>query len=258
MKLNSPKVKYNKSKGDDSLKYMGSKNRLAKELVPIIQSYINKDTKGYLEPFVGGANVIDKVKCEKKYGSDNHKYLIEFLDALSKGYEPPKHISEEEYKYIKTHQEEYEAKFLGYVGFQLSYGAKWFDTFRRDKQGKRKYDEEAYRNVMKQAPNLKGIKFKCCSFQDLPKEKINGYVIYCDPPYKGTAKYSTGEFQYEEFYEWCREMSKNNIVLISEYDMPEDFECIWEKEHKCLLYSEKKSCDDKNERIERLYTYKAS
>lgn len=37
------------------MKYVGSKNKLAKELVPIVQSYINNDTKGYLEPFVGGA-----------------------------------------------------------------------------------------------------------------------------------------------------------------------------------------------------------
>ena len=34
--------------------YMGSKNKLAKEIVPIIQSYITDETKGYLEPFVGG------------------------------------------------------------------------------------------------------------------------------------------------------------------------------------------------------------
>ena len=33
--------------------YMGSKNKLSKELVPIIQSYIMEDTKGYIEPFVG-------------------------------------------------------------------------------------------------------------------------------------------------------------------------------------------------------------
>lgn len=36
------------------MKYLGSKNRIAKYLVPIIESYINEDTKGYLEPFVGG------------------------------------------------------------------------------------------------------------------------------------------------------------------------------------------------------------
>jgi site-specific DNA-adenine methylase len=189
---------------------MGSKNKLAKELSPIIQSYVDKGCKGYLEPFVGGANMIDKIKCDNKYGSDNHKYLIAFLNSLSKGYEPPKNISEEEYKYIKTHQNEYSDEFLGYVGFQLSYGAKWFDTFRRDKIGKRKYDEEAYRNVMKQAPLLKNIKFKCCSFQDI--NNIKGFVIYCDPPYRDTASYSTGDFPYEEFYNWCREKLKRDNI----------------------------------------------
>lgn len=236
------------------MKYMGSKNRLAKELVPIIQSYITSDIKGYLEPFVGGANMIDKIKCDKKYGSDNHKYLIAFLDALSKGYEPPINISEEEYKHIKSHQEDYIDEFLGYVGFQLSYGAKWFDTFRRDKIGKRKYDEEAYRNVMKQAPLLKGIIFKNCSFQDI--NNIKGFVIYCDPPYKGTTKYKTEEFSYEEYYDWCREMAKNNIVLCSEYWMPDDFECIWSKETKANFDCNRKSDDDKNNRVEKLFICK--
>lgn len=237
------------------MKYMGSKSRMTKYLVPIIQRYIDKNNiKNYLEPFVGGANVIDKVKCDRKFGSDSHKQLIAFLDALSNDYEPPKHISEEEYKYIKTHQDEYEDKFLGYVGFQLSYGAKWFDSYRRDKEGKRKYDEEAYRNVMKQAPNLKGVKFKCCCFKDI--KNISGYVIYCDPPYKDTTNYSTGEFPYEEFYEWCRAMSEKNIVLISEYNMPDDFECIWKKENKCLVDSKKSVNDDKNKRVEKLFIYR--
>lgn len=37
------------------MQYVGSKNKLSKDLAPIIQSYIKSDTKGYLEPFVGGA-----------------------------------------------------------------------------------------------------------------------------------------------------------------------------------------------------------
>ena len=61
------------------MKYVGSKNRLAKELTPIIQSYITDDTKGYLEPFVGGANMIDKISCNNKFGCDIHEELIELL-----------------------------------------------------------------------------------------------------------------------------------------------------------------------------------
>ena len=44
--------------------YQGSKNRLAKFLVPIIQKYIDDNNiKTYIEPMCGGANLIDKIKC---------------------------------------------------------------------------------------------------------------------------------------------------------------------------------------------------
>ena len=48
------------------MRYMGSKNRISKYIVPIIQSYINDNTNCYIEPFVGGANMIDKIQCDKK------------------------------------------------------------------------------------------------------------------------------------------------------------------------------------------------
>lgn len=40
------------------MKYVGSKNRLSKDLVPIIQSYIDdNDIENYWEPFVGGGKL---------------------------------------------------------------------------------------------------------------------------------------------------------------------------------------------------------
>jgi hypothetical protein len=42
--------------------------------VPIIQKYIDDNhIEYYYENFVGGANVIDKMKCKNKYGSDNQE-----------------------------------------------------------------------------------------------------------------------------------------------------------------------------------------
>ena len=114
---------------------------------------------------------------------------------------------------------------------------------------------EAIRNLLKQSPNLKDIKFECGDFREV--NNISGYVIYCDPPYKGAKGYSgTNKFPYEEFYNWCREMSKDNVVLISEYWMPDDFECIWEKESKVNFDSNRKSNEDKNKRIEKLFKLK--
>lgn len=144
------------------------------------------------------------------------------------------------------------------MGFCATFGAKYFGGYARSKSDKfiGEKTSMAIKNLKKQAPNLKDIKFMNCSFLDLPKDKIKGYVIYCDPPYRGTTKYKTEEFPYEEFYEWCREMSKNNIVLISEYNMPDDFECIWQKETKVNFDSNRVSNDDKNNRIEKLYIVK--
>ena len=53
---------------------------------------------------------------------------------------------------------------------------------------------------MKQIPNLIGIRFRQFDFRDLPLDKIKNYVIYCDIPYRGTTKYKTEIFPYEDFY----------------------------------------------------------
>ena len=237
--------------------YMGSKNRLSKHLVPIIQSYINKDVKGYIEPFLGGANIIDKIQCDNKIGCDIHEELIELLKYVANlNNSIPDMISEEEYNNVKNNKENYPKWYVGLVGFCSTFGAKYFGGYARSK--KDKFDGEksylALKNLNKQRDNLINIKFECCDFRDI--KDISDYVIYCDPPYRNTTKYKTETFPYEEFYDWCREMSKNNIVLISEYWMPDDFECIWEKESKVNFDSNRKANDNKNKRIEKLFICK--
>lgn len=64
------------------MNYIGSKRRLAARIVPHIQEAIK--TTGfslYLEPFVGGANVIDKVDAPYRIGADNQRYLVALLSA---------------------------------------------------------------------------------------------------------------------------------------------------------------------------------
>ena len=55
--------------------------------------------------------------------------------------------------------------------------------------------------------------------------------MYCDIPYFNTKQYETSkDFDYENFYNWCRENKSKYQIFISEYQMPDDFKCIWSKE----------------------------
>lgn len=212
------------------MKYMGSKNRIAKDILQFTQTNRAWE-QWYIEPFVGGGNMIDKIRGNCK-GYDNNEYTIEALKLIRDNPESlPKsneEINEAQYKHIRDNKKCYSSGLIGYVGFALSYGGKWFGGWRRDSVGKRDYVAEAYRNAVKQSLKLQNCFLITSSYLKLrfPEESI----IYCDPPYAGSTKYKTG-FDHVEFWEWCRKISsKGHRVYISEYEAPDDFECIWQKE----------------------------
>lgn len=117
----------------------------------------------------------------------------------------------------------------------------------------RNYFNEAYRNAEKQAPNLKGIEFGCQNYWELDPNTKNA-VIYLDSPYAGTKQYGyarQGKFDFDKYHQWCREISKNNYVFISEQTMPDDFEVIWEQDCKRTA-----GRDNNFKAVERLFRYK--
>ena len=103
-----------------------------------------------------------------------------------------------------------------------------------------------------QASLLKGIKFDVHSFEDYNSNNFSGCLFYLDPPYRNTKVYDGKDgFSYEKFYDWCKELGKNNYVFISEYYMPSDFKCIWSKERKVMQKSDR----EKGEiAVEKLFT----
>lgn len=218
------------------MKYMGSKSRIAKHILPIMLKEAEKHgiTK-WVEPFVGGANMIDKVpKSFKRIGYDLNDYIIEMFKSLQQGFIPKDLYSKEEYDYIKANKDENKA-LTGYVGINCSYSGKWFGGYAgivNTKGGVRNYQEEAKRNVLKQIVNLKDVEFHTSSYEALD---FNDCLIYLDPPYKGTTEYKDSGFDHEKFYDWCRQQAKKNIVFVSEYTAPDDFVCVWEQEVKSSL-----------------------
>lgn len=59
---------------------------------------------------------------------------------------------------------------------------------------------------------------------------VKNSILYLDPPYENTKTGSyKSQIDYQEFYDWAYEMSKNNIVLLSSYEVSDDrFECVYE------------------------------
>lgn len=211
-----------------------------------------------MECFVGGANVIDKIKCVEKIGYDNNKYLIALLTEIQKDDTIlPKQILIDEYEKVKksyiNETDEYSDWYKGLVGFCASFGSIFFKSYakKHSKDFTGHKSSEAINNLEKQRPNLKNIDFKESCYTKIDLKNIKNAVIYCDPPYKNTVKYSKSNFDYEFFYKWCEEISKNNIVIVSGYEMPENFKKIWEKETRTLLSQKTKG--DATKRLEKLF-----
>lgn len=231
------------------MKYMGSKAKIAGNILPFIHSYMlinNIDT--YIEPFVGGANMIDKVQCSNRYGYDKNRYLIALFNHLKNGGELPEDVSREQYADCRAH---YKAKdgyypdwYLAAVGFLAGFNGRFYDGCYAnpgwDGDHYRDYYRESKDNILNQIKYLKDVKFEVSDYREL---KPNNALVYMDPPYAGTKGYLTitKDFNHKEFWDIAREWSKNNIVLISEESAPDDFDILWEQEVSRTIRANQKS-----------------
>lgn len=232
------------------MKYMGSKRRIAKHILPImLEKAKEKNITTWVEPFVGGANMIDKVPSNfQRFGIDYNAHTIEALIAIRDLIdELPNEVTEDEYKQLKGNEPE---PIKSWLRFVASFGGKFDNGYAREKGS----DESTFcgygkRNALKQSPLIQDVEFICDSYENLD---FDNCLIYCDPPYKGTAKYKTEEFNHNKFYDWCREQSKKNVLFISEYDMPNDFKEVWRGEIKTNFASTRKEAT--HNATEKLFT----
>lgn len=234
------------------MKYMGSKARFSDEIKKIVLKF-RKPHQWYVEPFAGGMNLICEVPG-KRIAIDINTPLIQMWKELVHGWIPEK-VSKEEYYNVKANQDIYPPYFVGWVGFNCSYSGKEFGGFAGETKTKigtiRDYQSEAIKNVAKQVEKLKGVLFENKPYYDL--ELPPNSIVYCDPPYEGTTKYST-DFNHNLFWEWARNISKQgHSVFVSEYNAPGDFICVWEKSTKSSLSANGKTGGSKPS-IEKLFT----
>jgi len=243
---------------------MGSKNKYAKDILLAIKNEIVGSAPfshipyvNWVEPFVGGANMIDKVPSSfKRIGNDINHYLICMFRELQNGWSPPGGCDESMYKEMlelskTTQHSSIINATIGFIGVGCSYSGKWFGGYARGNQkngNPRNYCEESQRNLLKQKTCIKDVLFFSGDYQDLPIPKKS--IIYCDPPYQDTTKYKNS-FDNNKFWEWCEKQVLNgNKVFVSEYNAPDGWRCIWSKEVNSSLTKDTGS----KKGIERLFT----
>jgi len=222
--------------------YQGSKTKLRKYILPILQNCINENhIENYYEPFCGGANMIDHIQCKNRIGSDINSELIELLKYMRDNPNLdifPQDCSFEHYADVRENRKnktnKYSIPYTSGIGYFASYGGRYFDGGYGRADGRNIY-KERFNFARTQAPLLKGIDFNYSSFEDYNPNDFSGCLFYLDPPYRDTKIYNGKDgFPYDLFYDWCKKLGKNNYVFISEYYMPSDFKCIWSKERKVV------------------------
>lgn len=212
------------------MKYLGSKARIGAEIVNTILRQTKKSEGVWVEPFAGGLNLTSHIpEGFEKVCYDSNPYLVAMWQALLSGWTPPKEVTREEYHQIKLNKPHYPDYLVGWVGFNCSYCGKFFDGYAgktKTKGGVRDYQEEAFNHVKKQLLQLGGVSISLADYQSISIP--DGAIVYCDPPYANTTKYSSS-FDSNSFWHWVRQISQKNHVFVSEYLAPADFEPLWEK-----------------------------
>jgi DNA adenine methylase len=234
------------------MQYFGGKAKIAKDIARILNIYL-EPRKLYLEPFCGGLNVTQYVNPRaNRVAMDLNLDLILLYKTIQQGWEMPDYVSEDRYNELKV-QPHFTAE-KAFAGFACRFSGKYWGGYARDKRGSnggRNFADVAKRGLLRKFENLQNVTFQHQNFLEL--SNVKGAVIYCDPPYANTTGYKTGKFDSEAFWQKCRELSTDNLVFVSEYQAPEDFIEVWQKDVKLVMKKADGSRDI--ERTEKLFTF---
>ena len=232
--------------------YVGGKARKSQHILAILNRP-EFDGMAYLEPFVGYAHILRRVRNKRSYeASDVNDLLLSLLVGVRKGRCLP-NITRSEYEQLK--KQEGDTSFRRAVAaFAYSYKGKEFAGYFNDRSDRgRMYAEEhkRYYDTLRENDVFLKTRLRAVDYRRLrPKDKL----IYCDPPYRSTTGYNRGaSFDHDQFWERMRAWSKNNIVLISECCAPADFECV----ASCEKFNNLDPTGKPSVRIERVFAHES-
>lgn len=215
------------------MRYVGGKFLIRKQVAEYLESV--RGSRDYFEPFVGGAWVTIEMSG-KRHASDINSHLITMWKALQDGWIPPDNVSEEMFREYKEKMPENDP-LTAFIGFGCTYGGRFMQGFARQKERDgtdRNFALVAKNSLLKKLPKLKDVTFTHGSYLSYaPDNKL----IYCDPPYENTKPYDRIEkFDHDLFRNVMRKWSRNNMVVISEFNSPEDFITVKEMKGRTFVH----------------------
>ena len=254
--LDEKKVRKGKPVG---LPYVGSKKKVSKKIAQIIAQNFGTD-KPFYDLFGGGGavslemtlngfedvhyNELDSMTFEAfktaLHGDFDVRDLIvsrkEFFEIMDKEHDGIDELKlmvnsfgndRKSYLYAKSFSDE-----KAMLALEIVRKERYWRNYKKTKTYK-DYNENNQKHLLniQQIPQIKQIERikQTDGYVNLTNRdykdfgELKGSILYLDPPYQNaTDKYKTGNFDSVEFYDWAYTMSKNNIVIISSYEISDE------------------------------------
>lgn len=211
--------------------YMGSKARHAAEIIAITTAG-RKPGQAYVEPFVGGGNVICRVPQEAgpRIASDINWRMVAYLDALgNKGFIPPEEMTKTQWSKIMKKPDQFPPELVAFAATGLTFASTWMGGWVKE-DGRCKQAQNA---ALRDGPGLKGVIFHSMSYDIFAPYVPFESILYCDPPYHNTKIYegakvkievgsaASNEWKPGKFWKWADTMVEaGHSVFVSEYQGP--------------------------------------
>ena len=115
---------------------------------------------------------------------------------------------------------------------------KYIEIIKKDKTDKNRVQQlerlERLANLqqLQQLERLANLQFTYGDYREY--NHLDGDIVYCDPPYEGTATYDGAGFNHKEFYDWVA--SREYVVYFSSYRISDKrFEMVWAENKRSLM-----------------------
>jgi hypothetical protein len=203
-------------------------NRFKPQFVTREQFYRDKDKDGYIRYIWSFGNS----GKEYMFGQDLEPLKHEAHDFVVFG-KPTKHFKQAEKAVTSKDIHKRRMQFCGYFRkCKKRFDIEQLERLERLEQLERlpRFDLQQLEQLERLQQLEQRIKITCGSYTDYQHQ--DGDIVYCDPPYEGTADYGD-TFKHDAFYEWVS--TRPYQVWFSSYQGVKGFKLVWAKQLRSSL-----------------------